>query len=135
MSNITSSSHPTCCWNCISLYSLLFANRLHDETLPSKSTDKKKDTFFYPNNVVHAVDVAVSNVDPYGPERKTVFLPRTMDGDGRAQHIDSWTEVAAGRWVAGRRVGGEGVRRHWAGKWREAAMLLNWMQADSKILY
>lgn len=30
---------------------------------------------YYPNNVVHAVYVAVANVDPYGPEREAVFLP------------------------------------------------------------
>lgn len=51
----------------------------------------------YPNNVVHAVYVTVANVDPYGPEREAVFLPRTVDGDGRARHIDGWTEVTAGR--------------------------------------
>lgn len=82
--------------------------------------------------MVHAVYVAVADVDPDGPEREAVFLPRTMDGDGRPQHIDRWTEVPAGRGVAGRRVGGEGVRRHGAGERREAAVLLDWMQADGK---
>lgn len=95
-------------------------------------TKSIQDKVLYPNNMVHAVDVTVSDVDPYGPERKTVFLPRTMDGDGRPQHIDGGTEVPAGRRVAGRRVGGEGVRRHWAGEWREAAVLLDWTWADSK---
>lgn len=52
---------------------------------------------FYPNNVVHAVYVTVADVDPYGPEREAVFLPRTVDGDGRARHVDGWTEVPAGR--------------------------------------
>lgn len=87
----------------------------------------------YPDNVVHAVYVTVSDVDPYGPQRKTVFLPRTMDGDRRPQDIDRWTEVPAGRRVAGRRVGGEGVRRHGAGERREATVLLHWMQANGKI--
>lgn len=99
-----------------------------------KSIQINVDKILYPNNVVHAVYVTVSNVDPYGPECKTVFLPRTMDGDGRPQHIDRWTEVPAGRRVAGRRVGGEGVWRHGAGEWREAAVLLDWMQADNKVL-
>lgn len=51
----------------------------------------------YPDDVVDAVYVAVSDVDPDGPERETVLLPGAVDGDGRAQHVDRWAEVPAGR--------------------------------------
>lgn len=46
--------------------------------------------------MMHAVDVAVSNVDPDGPEGKAVLLSRAMDGDGGAQNADRWAEVSAG---------------------------------------
>lgn len=72
-----------------------------------------------------AVDVAVSDVDPDGPEREAVLLPGAMDGDGRAQHADGGAEVPAGGRVPGRRVGGERVGRHGAGEWGEAAVLLH----------
>lgn len=45
---------------------------------------------------MHAVDIAVSNVDPDGPESKAVLLSRAMDGDGGAQHADRRAEVSAG---------------------------------------
>ena len=45
---------------------------------------------------MHTVDVAVSNVDPDGPESKAVLLSGAMDGDGGAQHTDSREEVSAG---------------------------------------
>lgn len=74
---------------------------------------------------MHAVDVTVSDVNPDGPEREAILLPRAVDGDGRAQHADRRAEVSAGGRVSRRRVGGEGVRRHGAGQRREATVLLH----------
>lgn len=45
---------------------------------------------------MHAVDIAVSDVDPDGSESKAVLLSRAVDGDGRAQHADRRAEVSAG---------------------------------------
>lgn len=75
---------------------------------------------------MHAVDVAVSDVDPDGSEGEAVLLPGAVDGDGRAQHADRRAEVSAGGGVAGRWVGGERVGRHGAGQRGEAAVLLHW---------
>lgn len=79
----------------------------------------------YPDNVMHAVDVTVADVNPDGPEGEAILLPRAVDGDGRAQHADRRAEVSAGGRVSRRRVGREGVRGHGAGQWREAPVLLH----------
>lgn len=50
----------------------------------------------YPNYMMHAVDVTVSDVDSDGPEGETVLFSRAMDGNGRAQHTDCWAEISAG---------------------------------------
>lgn len=46
--------------------------------------------------MMYTVDVAVSNVDPYGSESEAILLSRTMDGDGRTQDTDCRAEVSAG---------------------------------------
>lgn len=91
----------------------------------SSTQVEDKSVCFYPDYVMHAVDVTVSDVNPYGPEREAILLPRAVDGDGRAQRADSRAEVSAGGRVSRRRVGREGVRRHGAGQRREATMLLH----------
>lgn len=80
----------------------------------------------YPNNMVHAVNVTITNVDPDGSEGEAILLSRAMDGNGRTQHTDCWEEVSAGWGVARRWIGGERVGRHGAGQRREAAMLLHY---------
>lgn len=50
----------------------------------------------YPNNMMHAVDVTFSYVDPDSPEGETVFLSRAMDGDGGVQYTNCWEEISAG---------------------------------------
>lgn len=55
-----------------------------------------KPVCFYPDDVMHTVDVTVSDVNPDGPEREAILLPRAVDGDGRAQHADRRAEVSAG---------------------------------------
>lgn len=46
--------------------------------------------------MMHTVDVAVSNIDPDGPESKAILLSGPMDGDGGAQNTDHRAEVSAG---------------------------------------
>lgn len=50
----------------------------------------------YPNNVMYAVDITVSNVDSDGSESKAIFLSGAVDGNGGAQHTDCWEKVSAG---------------------------------------
>lgn len=50
----------------------------------------------YPNDMMHTVDVTVPDVNPDGPEGEAVLLSGAMNGNGGAQHADSWEEVSAG---------------------------------------
>lgn len=64
--------------------------------------------------MMYAVHIAVSHVDPDGPQSEAILLPRAMDGDWRMWDVDHGRVVSAGRRVTGGGVGREGARRHGA---------------------
>lgn len=66
--------------------------------------------------MVDGVHVAVTGVDPDGPQREAELLPRAVDDDGLARDGAEEGGVSARRRVSGGRVGGEGVRRQGAGQ-------------------
>lgn len=80
-----------------------------------------RDCWSYPNDMVHRVDVTVSHVHPDGADGEAIVLPWTVDHNGLMGTGRSRWRIPAGRGISWRRrVGGQGMGRHWASQWRHS---------------